>query len=300
MRLSPYLLLLILLSSCSSDRTPDLQSSFSVADDTGRRISLPHAPKRIVSLSPHVTEILFALELDSAVVGVTDYCDYPPEARALPRVGGLASPNFEKLIELDPDIVIMTVSGNTRQDFESLRRLKFNVFVTDPRSLDGVFESIRRIALLTGHEAAGNSLATLLKRRSDSLTAVAATRRKIPTLFLLSLQPIISTGSGTFIDELIQRAGGINIAAKSPIAYPLLSKEEILRNAPEVIIVSSDVAEAPEDIARSLKELSDIPAIAHKRIRIIDADLVSRPGPRIVNGLADMIRALHPSQGGHR
>jgi len=297
MRLRAYLWIVLFLSSCGGDRSSELATVHPVADDMGRTVSLPHVPGRIVSLSPHVTEILFALGLDSSIVGVTDYCDFPPSVRNIPRVGGLSNPNLEKLVELGPDVVIMTVSGNTRQDFESLERLNLAVFVTNPRNLSGVFDSIRRIGVLTGRAQAGDSLASLLRKRADSLTAFAATRRNIPTLFLLSIQPIISIGKETFLDELIRLAGGTNVSSGSSIAYPLLSKEEILQRAPEVIVVSSDVAASPDDVAHALRGLSTVPAVAHKRITIVEADLVSRPGPRIVDGLATIIKALHDTSG---
>jgi len=293
MRLLISLLLSLLFYACTSERTPEPRHGFSAQDDLGRVVSLPHVPSRIVSLSPHVTEILFALGLDSAIVGVTDYCDYPPAALSVPRVGGLTSPNFERLVELHPDVIIMTVSGNSRQDFESLERLNFRVFVTNPRGFKDVFESIRRIGLLTGRAKQGDSLATALRQRADSLIASVESKAKIPTLFLLSVQPIISVGYGTYLHELIVLAGGINVAEGSSIGYPLLSKEEILKKRPQVIVVSSDVAIAPAEIARAWGNFSTIPAIADHRIRIIDADLVSRPGPRIVDGLAALIRAIH-------
>ena len=286
--------LLLFLAACSSDEREPQQPG-GVLDDLHRIVRLSTPPQRIVSLAPSLTETLFALGLDSSVVGVTDFCTYPPRATKLPHVGGLINPNLERIVSLKPDLVVMTVQGNTRSDFEKIEKLGLTVFVSNPGNVEGVFRTIRGIGILTRTTVRADSLINRLQRRRAELERRAAESPPVSVLFLLSFRPLISASSGTYIDEIIRLANGVNIAAGSQVAYPVLNREEILASDPSWIITTSDVAHSPAQMRAALSRFSALAAVREQRFIILDADLISRPGPRILDGLAQLVEAMHPA-----
>lgn len=293
------LFLVLLLSACERHSPSDKEGEEFVTDDLGRKVAVTPLPKRIISLAPNITEILFALHAEETLVGVTNYCDYPEETKYKPRVGGLMNPNLERIVELKPDLIVMTVSGNTREDFDAFERLGIPTFVSHPQFLEGIYKSIIDIGRLTGNIHSADSVVNALRQKQERYLASILTKRKVRVLFLISIRPIISAASGTFIDELLQSAGAINVAHGAQTSYPLLNKEEIFRTNPEAIITTSDVAHSIDAIIDALPEFKDLPAIKQRRIAIVDADLVSRPGPRIIEGLKLLITAIHESSQDH-
>lgn len=284
------------LSSCQQERKQHPQIMISATDDLGHVVALHRVPQRIISLAPSITETLFALGLDSSVAGVTDYCDYPEAAMKKAKIGGMLNPNIERVLALQPDLVLMSGSGNMRPDYEKLTSSGVTVFVSYPRSIDGVFKSVADAGILTSRKPMADSIVTRLKKRRDELAHQAASQQKRTVLMLLSLKPIVAIGPGTFLDELITLANGENIARNSSTAYPLLSREEILRRQPDVIIATNDIVRSTEDIISSYPEWKALVAIQNRRVAVIDASIVSRPGPRIVEGLEAIMNAIHFSR----
>jgi iron complex transport system substrate-binding protein len=294
----PLVLLLAALSwsSCTQRDRRISQPVVSLTDDLGHVVALQHIPRRIVSLAPSITETIFALGLDSSLVGVTDYCDKPAAATRKAKVGGILNPNIERILALQPDLVLMSGSGNMRADYEKLTSSGISAFVSHPRSIDGILKSITDVGILTSRKPIADSLVRRLLLRRDELVRQAATHQKKTVLMLLSLNPIVAIGPGTFLDELITLANGRNIAHTSATAYPLLSREEILRRHPDVIIATNDIVRSTDDVLSPYPEWKSLTAIQNKRIAIVDASIVSRPGPRIIDGLDAIVRAIHFSR----
>ena len=285
--------LTFLLLSCEQRKSEPLVQLQVSKDDFGHIVQLKQTPCRIVSLAPSITETLFALSLDSSIVGVTDYCDVPEAAKVKPKVGGMLNPNIERIVELNPDLVLMSASGNMQTDYQKLTSLGIPVFVSNPRTIDGVLKSIRDIGELTQHRAMAETLAAELRNRRSKIMEELRTKPSQKVLLLLSLNPLIAAGKGTFLDELITAARGENIARGAGTSYPVLSREEIFHSKPDVIIATSDIVKARDAIAAAYPEWRELPAIQNKRIAIVDASLVSRPGPRIVEGLEVVARMIH-------
>ena len=254
---------------------------------------LQHTPRRIVSLAPSITEILFLLEANSSIVGVTDYCDYPDAAKRKAKIGGMLNPNIERVLALQPDLVLMSGSGNMRSDFEKLTAAGTPVFVSYPQTVDGVFKSIIDMGELAGKRRTADSVVALLQSRREGLVLQAAARKKETVLMLLSLNPLVAIGPKTFLNELVTLANGQNIVRDSSTAYPVLSREEILRRQPGVILATNDIVRSINDILSPYPEWKSLTAIQNKRVAIVDASIVSRPGPRIIEGLEAMIHAIH-------
>ncbi len=288
--------LLIGALSCRQTDKPPAQPSQSATDDLGHAVTLQRIPRRIVSLAPSITETLFALGLDSTVAGVTDYCDFPAAAKTKPRVGGMLNPNLERVLELRPDLVLMSGSGNMKSDYDKLTSAGVAVFVTYPRTVDSVLASISTIGGLAGRKPMADSIVMALKSQKEELLRQAQDAPRQSVLMLLSLSPIIAIGPGTFLHELLTLANAENIAGEAVMAYPVLSREEILRRQPDIIIATNDIVHSADDILKAYPEWKSLKAIRKKRIALVDASIVSRPGPRVIEGLKIVFQAIHPPE----
>jgi iron complex transport system substrate-binding protein len=205
----------------------------------------------------------------------------------------MLNPTIERIVQLRPDLIIMSASGNMETDYQALTSLGFPTFVSNPRTIDGVLKSILDIGRLTGRSSVAESLVDSLRHRRDEAIRRATAEVPQKVLLLLSLNPLIAAGHGTFLDQMITAAHGENIVRDSTTAYPLVSREEVFRRRPDVIIATNDMVKSEKAIATAYPEWKDLPAIRNKRIALVDASIVSRPGPRIVKGLEALVRAIH-------
>jgi iron complex transport system substrate-binding protein len=282
----------LLLSGCENRNNHVPVRPETLTDDLGTEVRLSPTPRRIVSLAPSITETLFALGLDSVVVGVTDFCDYPPAAQTKVKVGGLSNPGFELIASLRPDLILLSVAGNSQADYNKLSSLNFRLFVSNPSTIDGVYRSIRNLGELAGAPGRADSLLLLLQRTQDSLTLAARLRPRKSVLMLVSIRPLVGVGGGTFLHELLELANVENVAESSAVAYPLMSREHILTLQPDAIILTSDIAQSPRDVVDTYSEWRSLKAVQNNSVIILSADLLSRPGPRIMQGLELLVSAL--------
>lgn len=266
-----------------------------IADDAGRKLTVKEKPNRIVSLAPSNTEILFALGLGEKVVGVTTYCDYPKAAKSRDKVGDFAKPNVEKILSLKPDL-ILAAGGIQTGLVEELEKLGAVVFIVDSKGLDGILASIKKIGIATGTEKRAEALNQKMAGEIDEVKKRAAklsSDEKPQVFYELYSDPLMSVGPGTFIDSMIKIAGGTNIASDTKEEYPQFSLETLLQRNPEVYIAVKGPMVDPGDISKR-SGWQNITAIKLNRIYLVDDNLVSRPGPRIVEGLKSIAKAIHP------
>ena len=181
--------------------------ALTVVDQTGRTLTLPGPPRRIVSLVPSVTEVLYAIGAESVLVGVTDFCDYPPEATRKPHVGGMLSPNLETLVTLKPDLVVATRSGNTEETFDQLKRLGLPVYLVDPATVADVLRLVSDLGELTGHRDGAAAVDKDIERRIAAVRERVAGRPLPRVLYVLWPEPLIVPGKGVLVSELIAIAG---------------------------------------------------------------------------------------------
>ena len=265
-----------------------------VVDADGQSVTLSREPQRIVSLAPSNTEILFALGLGDRVVAVSDYSDYPPEAASKPKVG-YTRVDIEKVLSLNPDLVLAT-RANRETATPQLRERGVTVVTVEPKNLDEVVESVRMVGRITGRVEAAERLADEMRARIERVTATVARAERRPRVYYELDSKLYTAGPGSFVHDLIQRAGGENIAASAASQYPQLSQEVILQSDPEVIILA-DVGqyggESPESVA-ARPGWQTVSAVKSGRIVPINPDLTTRAGPRLVDGLEQIARALHP------
>jgi iron complex transport system substrate-binding protein len=269
-------------------------AGFAVRDMGGRVVALPAPPRRIVSLVPSATEIVFALGGEDRLAGVTDYCDFPPAARAKPRVGGMVDPSLETLVTLRPDLVIATSEGNRDETFQQLNRLGLPVFQVNASHLGEVMELIRRLAVLTGREAAAPALVDGLQSRIQAVRRAVAQRPRPRVLYVVWPEPLIVPGRDALVTELIAIAGGDSISATHADAYPRFSVEAAVARAPEIILLARHGAGAGPVGREKWERLASLPAIRAGRIHAVDGNFLHRYGPRVVDGLEQLARRIHP------
>jgi iron complex transport system substrate-binding protein len=255
-----------------------------VIDDLGRTVRLARPAQRIISLAPSLTETLFAIGAGDAVAGVTSYCTYPKEATQKPQVGGMINPSLEAIVALKPDLIVLSMEGNVREDFDRLTTLGASVFVSNPRSLADIQKSVRQLGALSGRSThAARLAAELAAVEAEIVRDVSGPR--VRTLLIVSIRPLIVAGGHTFLNELLETGGAINLAARFPSAYPTLSREAVVNEDPDLMLVTSDVVSDTRLLLEEFPEWKVLTAARRNRIYRIDADLVSRPGPRAVEAL---------------
>lgn len=268
----------------------------SVTDDLGRIVTLSAPARRVISLAPSITETLFAVDSGKTLVGVTYSCNFPPEVKFKTCIGDMVRPNFELITAERPDLILLTVEGNTKEDFHKIEKLGFKTFVTNPRTIEGVFKSVEDISLLLGKYESAQPLIRSLAQIRDSIGQRLRGVPKVAAMLIVSAQPLMLVGPGTFLGQLLEEAGGINIAAGSLISYPQLSREEILLRQPAAIIVPNTVASRPSALIDLYPEWKDLPAAKNRNITIVPSDLLMRPGPRIIRALEMLAIILHPER----
>ncbi|MBS1112484.1 MAG: periplasmic binding protein [Nitrospirae bacterium] len=249
-------------------------------------------PKRIISLAPNVTEILFALGLNDNVVGVTSFCDYPEEARDKPKVGGMSNPSLERVVSLIPDMVIMTTDGNPKVFAEKLQSFRIQTYVFRARTLSELPQGIRDLGSALGVREKAGVLARDIESSMNNLSQFPhQTSRKEKVLFIIWPEPLIVAGPGTAIDDAITTLGHYNIAAKSQSSYPKYSIEETILREPDVIFIGKGHADMQEMSKGLLKKLSKVPAVKNHRVFFV-SDNLYRLGPRVVHGIEEMAACL--------
>jgi iron complex transport system substrate-binding protein len=287
-RAAVLLFVLLTAAGCASKEREAPGGERSVTDDLGRAVRFDAVPQRIVSLAPSFTETLYALDADSLLVGVTQYCNYPIAAKTKQNLGDLLTPDIEGIIALEPDLVLISVEGNSQQTFTRLREMGVRVFVSNPRDLDGVLKSITDLAAITGRPETGEKLTSALRAVRDSVL-VRPPAKQPSVLMLLSLQPLIAAGSETFIGELIETAGGRNAAGDLTAGYPVMGREDVLLRDPDILLLSDDLGTERSSLLERFPEWKRLTAIRKEAVHTVDADRLMRPGPR----LFDILRELH-------
>jgi iron complex transport system substrate-binding protein len=273
---------------------PGSAAALTFVDMLGRDVVLAAPPSRIVSLVPSVTELVFALGAHDRLVGVTDYCDFPPEARQKPSVGGMVAPSLETIVALRPDLVVATDSGNRQETFDQLRRLGIPVYLVRANRFDDVMQVTARVGQLVGRESAVAALTARLQARVGAVTRAVRGRSRPRVLYVLWPEPLLVPGRDAIVTELIRLAGGESITASEPSDYPRFSMEAAVVRAPEVILLARHGTGSGPLPRAKWEALSQLPAVQAGRIHAVDGNLLHRYGPRIVDGLEDLARLLHP------
>jgi len=272
------------------------QFPVTVTDDQGKEVTIYKQPKRIISLSPANTEILFALGLDEEIVGVTEFCNHPPGAKGKEKIGGYSNPNLEKIVSLKPDLILADY-GNPIKGIKQIESLGYTLVGLNPKTIEDILRNLKLVGKITGKTKEASELISNMKERLNSVEEKVRSLdkdEKARVLYVIWYKPLWTAGSGTFIDELIKKAGGINIASELS-GYKQMSLEKVIEKNPQVIVVGE--SKDQPNLVKTVKEettLSGTDAFRNNRIYTIDTDIVSRSGPRIVDALEQLAKLLHP------
>lgn len=294
-RTRPGILAACLLASLVLVSAAQAGFPIEMKDDRGAAVRIASEPRRVVSLAPSLTEVVFLLGQEEKLVGVTRYCNYPPRAKSLPKIGGIADPDVERIVAAAPDLVLCTTDGNPKEKVRALEALGIPCFCTGPQDLAAIFASVERIGALIGVPDRAGEEAASLKERAARAGRAADPEAAPRVLVALSTSPLIAAGKGTFLDELIHLAGGRNAAASFSGRYPRLSVEEVLNASPDIVFVAAmaGVERLPPEMLR----WKEVPAFRDGDVVSLDGDLVTRPGPRMVAALEEISKVLSAWRG---
>jgi iron complex transport system substrate-binding protein len=254
------------------------------------------APKRIVTLAPSCAEMVAGLGLGNAIVGVTEYTDWPARVKTLPKVGSYVKLNVEAIVALKPDLVVATDDGNPPATLRRLERAGLRVVTLTLRDFAGIQQSMLRLGALTRRTAEARRAVAEMRRVAGCVATRTRAARKPRVLFAYQLAPVVSAGKGTFTTELLAMAGAASVTADVTQSYPRLTNESIVAEAPEVIVVSSMSPQTDAVRWRDwLNRWPGIPAVKNRRVHWMDSTNVDRPSQRIVHGLTLLARTIHPA-----
>jgi len=286
------------LAGCAGTATTTGPTAMTVTDQVGRTVTITGTPQRIISLAPSNTEILYALGLGDRVIARTDYDNFPPEVTDKPSIGGFSTPNIEQIVSMNPDLVLAT-DLHLGQVVPQLEQDGITVICLSPQNLQQVLDSITLVGKVTGAEQAANDLVTSMQKRIDAITAKTkdlTPDEKPRTMYIVWPDPIMVGSGDTLQGELIEKAGGTNIA-QDLSGYATMNLEAVLAANPQVMIASTGMGEGADagyQFIQSDDRLAETDARVNGRIYAVDQDLVSRAGPRIVDALEAFAQAIHP------
>lgn len=294
------LFLTLLVATPTSAKAAEGASNVGVGVGVGSGPAPATTPRRIVSLAPNITETLYALDLGGSIVGVTDFCDFPSQAKQQPKIGGMTNPSLEAVARLRPDIVIMTTDGNPEGFKKKLDALKIKVHVFRARRLSELPGAIRTLGNALDAGVKAEALASGIEEATRSIKKRAQGRRPHSALFIIWAEPLIVAGPGTSIDDAMELLGLVNIAGDARSPWPRFSLEEVLRRSPEIIFTGdmrpdsspgpgpTGTAETPSTFEEKfLKRISSVEAVKKKRVYYL-GDALFRIGPRTISGILEM------------
>ncbi len=263
-----------------------------ITDDADQKIQLEKPAEKVVSLAPSITESLFAIGLDDEIVGVTEYCDYPKEALDKEKVATFKEANMEKILATGAELVIHT--GNLdEENAKTLKEAGMKVVLLDPQNIDSVNSTLERLGVLTGKTKEAEKLIGEIKSKKEEIVDIVSAADKKTVFYEIWHEPLMAAGPGSFMAELIDLAGGENVAADAEAPYAEYSLEKLIEKNPKVYLSADDGEKTVEDI-KAREGYDNIDAVKNGEIHLLDANIVSRSGPRIIEALELVAKAIHP------
>ncbi len=283
-----FVIFAFIFQGCKNEAAKiDSMAQREITDDLGRKILLPSKIERAVSLAPNLTETVFAIEAGDKIVGVTTYCNFPEQTKNIQKIGDTMKPNIENIIALKPQVVLVSTASQIEAFTKTLEQQQIAVFVTNPNSLESIYKTIKQLGEIFGKQEKSSVLVENLQKRVSEIEAKTKAANRPKTFVQISKGSIFTIGKTSFMTDLINRAGGVCATADIENPYPNLSKETALALQPEVIILSeSDDNKEPNDA------FANSPAVKNGKVFKINADVFSRPGPRVVDALEQIEKAL--------
>lgn len=287
-KLTLLLLIFSLLMSCKTENTHSKKGNF-IVDDLGNQLYFEQKPQRIISLAPNLTEMIYDLKLEKYLVGNTIYCDFPEEAKHVEKVGDMLTFNFEKIVTLKPDLIFITVEGNTKETYDKFKELGLRIFVSNPRNYEGIkktYQDIGKIFSVNTESTLKNWDSTInrIKNGSKNFNKTA--------MFIVQLTPLMIAGPNTFLNEYLNFCGLKNIAYDSPLNYPIFNREEVIKRDPDFIIIPTSDNDSADKMISIYPEWKTLKAIKNKKIIYVNNNLFLRPGPKFVKAVENLFNQV--------
>lgn len=271
--------------------------AITIKDDLGETIIVPPYSQRIISLAPNITEILFALKIDKKIVAITNFCNYPPQTRNKEKIGGYVNPNLEKIVSLKPDVVFAAF-GTPAIFLNNLKKLKIKVFATNPQTIQQTFVLIKNIGVITNTSSQAKKIITSMQNKLSAIKnkIKKSKQAKQKVLIIIWDNPLTTAGKNTLINDLIENAGGINIAHNFSLPYPTLNIEQVIKLNPDIIFLAGMGKDWKEKLSVIYKSKSwqVVKAVKNKKCFFLNPDIVFRAGPRLIFGLKQIAVNLYP------
>jgi iron complex transport system substrate-binding protein len=273
----------IVISSCTN-KSQIQNPKFQIRDDAGIEVSFDSNPERIISLAPNITETIFAIGAENMLAGVTDLCDYPPEAKKKTKTGSYFNPDYEVMTSINPDLIIMNVESISNPTYQALKNMGMKIFVSNAKDIKGIEKMIMDFGKITGREIAADTIVRNLRTGMEQLVKKDTAYSK-PVLILISVNPLMTTNGRTFINDILNLNHISNIYRDEYLDYPNISFEDIISKNPDFIIFPADTSDVQKNskfIDEIKRQLKNTEAVKNDRIILIDENIMFRPGPRVL------------------
>ncbi|WP_312520373.1 cobalamin-binding protein [Massilia sp.] len=270
-----------------------VQAAVTVKDDAGQTVTVNKPALRVISMAPHVTELLFAAGGGSHVVGAVNYSDYPEAAKSIPRIGSNREIDIERVIALKPDLIVAWMHNSSERQIDLVRKLGVPVFQSDPQSLDSIPESVLRLGRLMGTDAAAEATATQLRKQLAALRAQYARRPPVRTFYQVWDKPLYTLSGKSILTDAMRLCGGVNIFDSLNVVAPIVTIESVLQANPEAIIATAEKNYSGVEL---WKQYGSVQAVRNKNLFTLDGNLLNRAGPRMIEGTAAMCEVLEQAR----
>ncbi len=286
------LLLLIFLFACNQQHEKTASNNLKVTDDLGVEFSFEKIPQKVITLAPNLTEFIYALNLEDKLIANTVYCNYPDEAKNKTKVGDMISVDYEKIVNLNPDLIFITVEGNAKESYEKLKSLGYKIFVSNPRNYEGIKKTLKDIAFIFNKNDLADSIISDWDRKYEKVISEGKLRTEKKAMFAVSITPLMLCGENTFMNEFLVGCGLQNIAAGSPMNYPVFNREKLLLIDPEIMIFTYENDFSIDNLLDVYPEWKNLKAIKNNGVLTVDPDLYFRPGPRFLTALIELNKKI--------
>jgi vitamin B12 transport system substrate-binding protein len=250
---------------------------------------------RIIALAPHIVENLFAIGAGDNIVGTVDYADYPAEAQSIERIGGYYGISLEKVLALKPDLVIAWKSGNQSEDLAQIERLGIKVYLSNPTTIAGVADELQTFGEFTGNIEQSQQAANAFTQKLNAIIKSQQNKKNITAFYQLWSEPMMTVGKNTWINQLIETCHVSNVFAQSVTDYPQISIENVIVTKPQVIIIPDEKSKTSQPVV-NWQKWPEVPAVKNDQFISVNADLLHRFTPRMLDGLADMCDKIDASR----
>ncbi|RJP71290.1 MAG: cobalamin-binding protein [Ignavibacteriales bacterium] len=286
--------IILSLSGCVKNENNATAEHKVITDDLNKNVVIDSLPKRVISLAPNLTELIYKIGAGNKLIGNTLYCNYPEEAKHITKIGDMITFDYEKILSLKPDLVFITVEGNVKDSYEKLLKLGVKVFVSNPRNYSGIKKTIKDFGNIFNLEKNADQIISDWDIRYKKITDEANKLPHRKALFIIGLNPVIVAGKNTFINEIVTTVGLENIASDSPLNYPIFSREEVLKRDPEFMLMTGMSSDEVKDNLKGIKEWKTVKALKNNNVIVVDPDMYLRPGSRFIDAIEDLFRKINP------